>query len=245
MTIQSQCGALNYLSRWEEARAASTEGARIADEAGNEWWTAQMSAWRLLAELRLGNIETATRLLDEGLVVFSRLGDHRARSWSLLAKAMFTSMQGRSHEAIDLFKSVVESAKEIGYRRVIQTALQYLGEAHVGAGELEAAEAAFLEALAMSEQMGSVLEMAGTLSSVAQVRMEMGEKENAVAILASVLADPVSGRSTRLENVPVSEMATELLAELDQELDAETYAAAYARGRAKSLEVAVKELLAT
>ncbi len=245
MTIQSQCGALNYLSRWEEARAASTEGARIADEAGNEWWTAQMSAWRVLAELRLGNVETATRLLDEGLVVFSRLGDHRARSWSLLAKAMVTSMQGRSHEAIDLFKSVVESAKEIGYRRVIQTALQYLGEAHVGAGELEAAEAAFLEALAISEQMGSVLEMAGTLSSVAQVRMEMGEKENAVAILASVLADPVSGRSTRLENVPVSEMATELLAELDQELDAETYAAAYARGGAKSLEVAVKELLAT
>ena len=244
MAIQSQCGALNYLSRWEEVRTASTEGALTAEKAGDEWWTAQISAWRILAEMRLGNADTATRLLDEVLAVLSRRGDHRARSWSLLAKAMFTSIQGQSVEAIDLYGRVIESAKEIGYRRVTQTGLQLLGETQIAAGEFEAAQATFLETLAMSEEMGSTLEMADTLVSIALVQTEVGEKEEAVAILASVLADPVSGRSTRLESTPVSDTAAELLARLEQELDEESHTAAYTRGSAKSLEVAARELLA-
>lgn len=244
MALQSQCGALNYLSRWEDVRQASIEGTRIANEAGDEWWAVQLSTWRALAEARLGDIDTGMRVLDDCLLVLDRLGDQRVRLWNLLAKAVFLSMQSRSHEAIDILEGVVESAKEIGYRRVAQAALQFLGEAHLGLGEFESARAAFLESLAMSEQMASVVEMAGTMTTIARVLGETGAREDAVAILASVLADPVSTRSNRFEDAPIGEAATEVLSALEQELDPETYSAAYARGNVRSLEVAAKELLA-
>ena len=87
--------------------------------------------------------------------------------------------------------------------------------------------------------------MAGMLARVAQVRAEIGKREEAVEILASVLADAVSSQSLMVDNVPVSEKVSELLAELERVLDAETYAAARLQGGAKSLDVAAKELLAT
>lgn len=97
----------------------------------------------------------------------------------------------------------------------------------------------------MSEEMGQVLETAGLLARLARVRSEIGKQEEAVAILASVLADPASSHSMIVENVPIGEAATELLAKLEKGLDPQTYAAAYARGRARSLDVTAKELLAT
>lgn len=244
MAMQSQCGAANYLSRWEEVRAVSIEGARIASEAGEEWWAVQLSAWRALAEVRLGDLETGMRITDEGLAVLTRLGDQRVRLWNLLAKAIFVSMQGRSDEAIGLLEGLFDSASEFGYRRVTQTALQFLGEVQIGAGELDAARETLLKTLAISEQMGSVVEMAGTLTSIARVSAEQGEREVAVAMVASVLSDPVSDRSNRFDDAPVGDAAAELLAVLKKELDEETYTAAYLSGSARSLEVSVKELLA-
>jgi hypothetical protein len=97
----------------------------------------------------------------------------------------------------------------------------------------------------MSEEMGQVLETAGLLARLARVRAEIGKQEEAVAILASVLADPASGHSMILENLPLGEAATELLAELGEELGPEIFAAAYDRGRARTLAVTAKELLAT
>jgi len=43
-----------------------------------------------------------------------------------------------------------------------------------------------------------------------------------------------------VENIPISEIATELLAKMDKKLDPETFDA----GSARSIEVAAKELLA-
>ncbi|MDH3261809.1 MAG: hypothetical protein OEM81_02555 [Acidimicrobiia bacterium] len=52
---------------------------------------------------------------------------------------------------------------------------------------------------------------------------------------------PTSTRNSMMvENIPISEIATELLAKMDKKLDPETFDA----GSARSIEVAAKELLA-
>ena len=247
LAIFTQCAGLIYMSRWEELRVASTEAVRIADEAGIAWLAVGPKTFLVFSGLQLGSMDTdgATRLLDEGEAALSRHGEYRARIWILMAQARIALMENRPLDAIDLLHDVVESSKEIRYRRVRQLALQYLGDAQVAEGDIEAADAVLLESLAMSEEMGQVLETAGLLARLARVRSEAGKQEEAVAILASVLADPASSHSMIVENIPIGEAATELLVKLEKDIDPQTYAAAYARGRARSLDVTAKELLAT
>ena len=152
-------------------------------------------------------------------------------------------MQDRLHDAVELHRRAIELARDLGYPRAMQIGSQGLGEAHAAAGELDAADEAFLDALALSEHMGLVREMAGMMTKVAGVRAEMGKKEDAVEILACVLADPASDQQLGTESVPISQMAEETLSKLEEELDPEVRAAAYARGSATRIEVAAKGLL--
>ncbi len=89
--------------------------------------------------------------------------------------------------------------------------------------------------------MGLAREMAGMMTKVAGVRAAMGKIEDAVEILACVLADSSSGQQLVTESVLISQMAEEALSKLEGELDPDVRAAAYARGEAKSVEVAAKD----
>jgi len=194
-------------------------------------------------EIQLGNIETATRLLEEGDAVLSRLGDHFMRNWNLELQARIATMQDRLHDAVELHRRAIELARDLGYPRAMQIGSQGLGEAHAAAGELDAADEAFLEGLALSEQMGLVREMAGMMTKVARVRAQMGRAEDAVEILACVLADPSSSQQLVTESVAISDAAEETLAELEKELDPNVRAAAFERGAAKTIDVGARELL--
>lgn len=242
--IQCRCAALTYLNLWEECRALTTEGIAIATEAGDEWRAAELKPWLAFAELSLGDVDGAAGTFNDAEEVYSRFGEYRARSWNLMGTGMIALMQDRHREAIDVLEEMVRLTKEIGYRRAIQGGLQYLGDAHVAAGDPEAAGENFLEGLAMAQEMGQVLEMAGMLIRVAQVRVATGKVEEAVTILASVAGDPASGRSLIAESTPVSELARGVLTELGTQLDPKRFSAAQASGTAKTVEIMAKEILA-
>lgn len=91
--------------------------------------------------------------------------------------------------------------------------------------------------------MGSRLDMAGTLARLARVRAASGRAVEAVSLLSSVLADPVSSQTLFTENVPITQAAEELLAQLEEELGSDTYLDAYATGTARSIELTAKEVL--
>ncbi len=242
MAIQFRCSGLMYLTRLEEVRAVTTEAVDIAETLDDEWLAAELGGWLAFAEMYLGNIDAAIEKFDDVARVLSQHHDYRARPWNEIGLAVIAAMQGRHGDAIRILETVVENAKEIGYRRAVQVATQQLGEARFNAGVLGAAEAAYLESLAMSEEMGSVTEMAEMLVRVAKVKVAMGRKDDAVPILACVLADPASGHSTMLSATSSGQMATDLLAEIGVELDSEPYATP---GNAPGVAVTAKELLAT
>lgn len=95
----------------------------------------------------------------------------------------------------------------------------------------------------MAQQMGQILEMAGMLIRVAQARAATGKLEEAVTILASVVADPATGRPLLAESNPVSELAGGVLDGLSEKLGPEPYSAARAVGTARTVEVTAKEIL--
>ncbi|MGA7280671.1 MAG: hypothetical protein WBZ40_02705, partial [Acidimicrobiia bacterium] len=168
-------------------------------------------------------------------------------SMNLVTKAAIFNREKRPRDAIEILKDVVASSKEIGFRRMTQMGLRQLGDAYFAIDEMEAAEAADLESLAMSEEMGMVMEMAGMVATIASIRTRMGKLEEAVELLASVLTDEWSQRALIYSEIysddSIEQMARGFLTELSDQLDEPTFEAARARGAARSLEVTVKELL--
>ncbi|MGB8361441.1 MAG: NB-ARC domain-containing protein, partial [Acidimicrobiia bacterium] len=244
MAVQYQCIALGYTGQNEALHEVSAEAVRRAEEAGDEWLAAENKTYLAGSSILLGDLETAERLIAEGERVLVARGEYRKLSMNLVTKAMISAKSQRPAEAIEILEEVVINAREIGFRRMIQIGLKQLGEAYLTIGHLEQAEKAFVGSLAMSEETGMAVEIAAMVVAIAQVRARMGKSEQAVMLMASVIADPSSGRTMVYESDSLGAIATGLLGELEAEMDADTYAAARARGSARPLETTVKELLA-
>lgn len=244
--LECLCECLTNAGQIAELSTVSNEAIRVASEGGEDWWALGMLNYQALAELQQGNIEAAASILGEALEDASRPPDYVMGPWRLSIRAMIAAAQGQPDVAVELHNRSIELSREVGNRQALIVGLQGLGEANAAAGHLDAADAAFVESLSMSEEMGLSRDMAGMMIKVAESRSALGMGEQAVEILACVLADPVSRQVIPgFETAPINELASELLSGLEAELDAEIYAAAHARGSAKSLEVGAKELLVT
>ncbi|MEX0797756.1 MAG: adenylate/guanylate cyclase domain-containing protein [Acidimicrobiia bacterium] len=240
---ECQCAALTYLSRWEDLQHVGMEGAEIALAAGDQVASADPLVWSAFGDLRVAPTAVAIAKLEEGDRILAAAGERRARTWTLFGLALIDGMEGRHADAIVRLKEVVELAEDIGYRRGIQAGLQYLGEALVSAGDPGASESAFLRSLAMSEDMGQSIEMAGTLSRLASAYSQTGQEEKAVEVLASVVADPSTGTSLLAEESTVADAAQQLLDQLRDSMESDSFDAAWARGSALSVQVTAKQLL--
>jgi hypothetical protein len=72
----------------------------------------------------------------------------------------------------------------------------------------------------------------------------MGLPAEAVEMLATVLAQPMSAQQPFADNTPIKDSAARALDDLRESLSPEQYSAAIARGRSTRFEVAAKELMA-
>ena len=111
------------------------------------------------------------------------------------------------------------------------------------AGDLRAAETAFIGSLVAAERVSMVREMLGVMTKIARIRADLGYKQEAVELLATVLAEPTSGQRVFTDDATISEMARSALNELQKELDSNEYLAAHARGTLRPYDVVAKELI--
>jgi hypothetical protein len=82
------------------------------------------------------------------------------------------------------------------------------------------------------------------MAKVAKVRAAIGRPEEAVEILATVLAQPMSAQQPFADNTPIKDSATRVLEDLRQTLGNEECSIALARGTSTPFEVAAKKLMA-
>ena len=244
MALEARCDGLAYLGDWAEIREVSAEAIGIADEHDCKWWRAGMSNWLGIAEAQLGNVPAAITAVQDGHERLARLGDDFFMAWNVMVKATMEAMGDQLEEAATSNAKLVELSRGLGFQRTLQFGLQGLGDVRAAAGDLSEAQEAFLESLASSEEMGAVVEIAGMMTRIANVRVEMGLAEEAVEILTCVLADPVSGQKMINEAETIGELVTKSLEPLENAIGTQIYAAAAARGASKNLEVGARELLA-
>jgi predicted ATPase/class 3 adenylate cyclase len=243
--LQNLAINLSYLGQIDEMIAAADEMIATGESIDHPFWAAGAKNWRSLPALQQGDLDTPKRMLPEAMKVFEDFDEHYFMTWNLYLQAMIASIEQRPQDAIDLYTRQVDRSREIGYRRGTMVALEGLGQANIAAEQLEAAETAFIESLAAAEETGMVPDMLGMMTKVANVWGLMGREAEAVELLATVLAEPMSARGTMSDTITIEEMATSFLDGLRARLEPEEFSAARARGTSRPYDVAAKELLQT
>src|SRR5206468_8128601 len=94
---------------------------------------------------------------------------------------------GRYGDAARLLEESLAVARELGDSRRIAYALQPLGMAYVGLGDLHAARGHLEEALALARAQGDKRQVAGALNSLGQLRRVEGALDTAEPIFQEAL----------------------------------------------------------
>ena len=244
LTLQAEAMSFLYMRSWDEHNSVLDEGIALGDQAlGSPFWGAGLKSRRAFGALVTGDLETAKRLLREGLEVCRLLGEHYYMSWMLGHQARISAREGRIEDAIDLFGRSLSRSEDLGYKRGVQVSSAGLGGAQLAAGNLVEAESAFLTSLAAAEQMSMIREMLGLVAKCAHVRAAMGSNAEAVEMLATVVSEPLSSQQLFTDNIPTNQFAEETLGEIEKDLSSDDYSAAYQRGTERAYESLVKSVL--
>jgi len=201
--------------------------------------------WRAFAAMLAGEVDDATRLIDEAIETVTGTQEYWVTFWNLWLRAMIATQHGRPEDAIDLYTKGLELIRDVSSVRGTMVSLDGLGEANVAAGKLEAAESAFVEGMAAAWRLGMVRDVLSMMTKLARVWALQGRSAEAVELLATVLAEPASLHQPLTENVPVKETAQAALASLKNELDAVVFERAWTAGGTRTYDGALKELLDT
>jgi predicted ATPase/class 3 adenylate cyclase len=243
MALEARCDGLAYLGDWSEIRRVASTAIDIADEHDCRFWRAGMPNWLAIAEAQLGNTENATAAVEDGNTRLAQLDDDFFMAWNVMVQASMEAMSGQLDAATASNHKLVEISRGLGFQRTLQFGLQGLGDVRLAAGDLSAAQDAFLECLAASTEMGAVVEMAGMMTRIGDIRARMGLTEDAAEILACVLADSVAAQKMINEAGTIGERAQELLEPLETIDDRDDLTNAKARGAGMSLEAGAQRLL--
>ena len=243
--IAAQCQAVGqvYLGDTDELAQMLDELMARLESMPELFWVNGLKNWRSFCAIIGQDLGTAQSLLPEAIVFLESRNEHYFMTWSVWLQAMMATWEGRPTDAIALYAKQVAVSEELGYRRGKVVAYEGLGDANLAAERWEDAEAALVQAIDVAEQMGMVRDMLGMITKVGIARAALGRETEAVELLATVCADPLSVHQPFSANVPIRDSAMAALGDLEVTLSEADYSAAHARGTSRPYEVVAKELM--
>jgi predicted ATPase/tetratricopeptide (TPR) repeat protein len=185
-----------------------------------------------------GQYARARTLYEQSLAIFRELG---VRSWIVNRLDNLGEVAlglGDLEQARARYREALSSAEELADLDYVACALRGLGDIALAAGDILTARRRYRRALQVPLEDQRVDTSRGALVSLARWYAYVGEQELAVELVALALCErPGSWLKKRRG-------AEALLGELRSGLSPDVYAAARERGRARSLDATLRELLA-
>lgn len=243
IALQCRALALAYVGELDEMARMLDQGIEECAAEPDPFWARGLDNWRSFAAIAAGDLDTARKLLPEAMELFEGRHEHYFMVWNLWLQAMIATAERRPRDAVELSARQLARARAIGYLRGKVVALENLGDANVADGRFDDAAVAFVDGIEVADQMGMVPEMLGMLTKVGSAWAALGRDVEAVELLASVYAEPMSARQPFTATVPIRESARSILAGLRERLPADVYSAANSRGSAWPYDVAANELI--
>ncbi len=209
----------------------------------HDFWVSGFKNWLSFGYVLGGQFDVATELLAEAHTVFDRLDDHYFMTWTLWLQAMIATNSGRPEDSIELSARQVRRATDINYPRGMVVAQEVVGDANAAVERFPEAEDAYIDSIRTAETMGMLRDMLGMMAKLAGVWSSTGRKIEAVELLATVCADPVSTQQMFSGSASIRDNALEALESIRPELGESDYESAFDKGSSTSFDSAVNALL--
>jgi hypothetical protein len=165
-------------------------------EEGNQ--RALVSFWLASTLLYQSNSDESLRLFTSALATFQEEGNRLWTAWSLYCLAVWHGYLHRdAAKGAELFNAALDEFRQLGFASFIATTLGTLGGLVLKEGDLQLAEAAFREALALRIELRDKWGIASHLRELAQVgatqrdaRRGVRRYAASVALFESIQAEP-------------------------------------------------------
>ena len=221
----------------EQALSYLEESLAIAREIGDRSRVAAVLQPLGYAYFGLGNVTAARTHLEEALELARKLGDKREITAALSALAQLHRSQGALEVAEPLCDQVIDLARELDDRDSIAIGLLNRAMVAVSRGAADRTREMLLEALAITEDMGSMTVGQSLLDVAAGLATLEREWEDAARFFGASATQ--SGQSG-LRRDPADEMfVAPLITTAHDALGAQVFAAVEAEGRALTLAEAL------
>jgi tetratricopeptide (TPR) repeat protein len=141
---------LAFMTRFEDAWQAAGEARRVAEEAGNRRYLAELLTFTIPSyHLRNGDLEEAGRAAEEGVGIAAQIGaaDHESTGAYMLGQ--LAEMRGEYERAVMRYERALEAGRTAGMPYLEASALCGLGTAYLGIGDEFLSKATDLHAQAL------------------------------------------------------------------------------------------------
>jgi DNA-binding CsgD family transcriptional regulator len=163
------------------------------------------------AEWSLNRQDDALATLDRSLALLPGPGPSPERAWLLATKAKSLMLMGRYRSVVDVARQAIEEARATGARPSEGRAVNALGVAQQGLGDVEAGVASLREAVAIAQELGRTQEVCSGYTNLADILHLAGRTPEAleVALEGRHAAERLGREETWLE-AAISELAYEV-----------------------------------
>jgi CHAT domain-containing protein/tetratricopeptide (TPR) repeat protein len=173
----------SYVIRIEALRAATEEDLERSN-AAKSFWTARR---RELDET--GPLDTVAAGYRDAARQWRELGEVGREAWALYRLGRVYGEDPRNHPlAVEALARAAQLFATSGEERPQALSLYYLADSWVEMGQLESAEAPYLQALSLWEKQGERFEQATTLNGLAILRKRQGRTHAAIDLYTQAAA---------------------------------------------------------
>lgn len=215
---------------------------KVAVRHGDPWLLAFTYFPVCMSLLFTGDYSKAREYAEKQKGYFLGIRDEICSSLPLIVLGHAALANEAYQEAHDCYRGCLKISRKMGFYYGVQTSTKYLGKVLSLLGRFDRAEVYLLQCLRMSSEVGFTRDVVKLLYEFACLRLLQGKFEEAVELLSLIYHHPDSHQSSWQEE-PIWEGTKAALAKVEIELQPQVYEAAFQRGRERSLEAVVMELI--
>jgi predicted ATPase/DNA-binding CsgD family transcriptional regulator len=231
-----------FLSRITEVGEATDKLIELAAEINDKWLTAFMLFSPGIIALILGNYAEAQQLAESALGLYEEIGDVIGSTMPITILGHVAYGHEEYESAKHFYLRCLKISQRTGFNYSLQTSSKYLAKVTFLMGDYVETEKYLVQCLTLSKEVGFVRDVINLLYEFARLKAAQNNLEEAVELLALVIAHPTSNQTRWLEG-RIRDSAKNLLAEIEAKLSPEAYIAALEQGQHLNLDEIVVDLI--